>query len=84
MIRGRQDPVPPDQINTSPDLILTFRLHWLGGRSAQDGTSASYYSHGGVTEKLFPSSSVALVYLDLTLLMINYIHGACLVLEYFF
>lgn len=41
MIRGRPDPVPPDQINTSPDLILPVSLHLLGGKSAQDGISLS-------------------------------------------
>lgn len=95
VIRGRQDPVPSDQINTSPDPILPFRLHWLGGRSAQDGTPASHYFHGGVTQKLFPSSSLRLLYqvavsplalvcLDLPLFMMNYVHGACLVLLFLF
>lgn len=41
MIIGRPDPVPPDQINTSPDLILPVSLHLLGGKSAQDGISLS-------------------------------------------
>lgn len=36
-IRGRLDPVPSDQINTSPDLVLPASLHYLGGKSAQDG-----------------------------------------------
>lgn len=39
LIRGRPDPVPPDQINTSPDLILPLSLQLLGGKSAQDGIS---------------------------------------------
>lgn len=41
MIRRRPDPVPPDQINTSPDLILPVSLQLLGGKSAKDGISAS-------------------------------------------
>lgn len=41
MIRERPDPVPPDQINTSPDLILPVSLHLLRGKSAQVGISLS-------------------------------------------
>lgn len=41
MIRERPDPVPPDQINTSSDLILPVSLHLLEGKSAQDGISLS-------------------------------------------
>lgn len=41
MIRRRPDPVPPDQINTSPDLILPVSLQLLRGKSAQDGISLS-------------------------------------------
>lgn len=38
---GGPDPVPPDQINTSPDLILAVSIKLLKGKSAQEAVSPS-------------------------------------------
>lgn len=65
MIRRRPDPVPPDQINTSPDLILPVSLQLLGGKkkissgwniSVSSGTQPHYSPVKGQWEALSPSS----------------------------